>query len=181
MHLLDTETLKLRQFFGKNIPPYAILSHRWEEEEVQFRDLEQGYEHYSKLKGFAKIQACCHQARSDDHYYVWIDTCCINSDSSAELSESINSMYTWYSRARVCYAYLSDVDANGRNLDQSVWFERGWTLQELLAPRRLNFYSDDWRYLGTKVSLEGDLERVTGIAVNYLSFPKVSSLPCSTT
>jgi hypothetical protein len=141
MRLLNTKTYTLHTFFGKAIPKYAILSHRWEDEEVLFQDLESGRAH--SMPGYAKIRGCCRQARKDHFEYAWIDTCCIDKSSSAELSEAINSMFQWYKDSNVCYAYLSDVTGRG-DRDQvlgefarSIWFDRGWTLQELLAPNNV--------------------------------------------
>jgi hypothetical protein len=164
MRLLDTSTYKLQEFFGDGIPDYAILSHRWEEEEVSLRDLEDG--RCLKMAGFTKIKGCCAQAVSDGFQYVWIDTCCIDKTSSAELSEAINSMYQWYQNAIVCYAYLSDILKGARHdkrTDESKWFTRGWTLQELLAPSFVVFYDVLWNEIGTKHSLERDISHTTGI------------------
>lgn len=109
MRLLDVETLELHTFHDKQIPQYAILSHTWgaDADEVSFQDLASGGSRNNI--GFAKLKGACEQARSDGWQYVWIDTCCIDKTSSAELSEAINSMYRWYSEALVCYAYLYDV------------------------------------------------------------------------
>ena len=93
MWLIDTSKLELHEFINaKHVPPYAILSHCWEEEEVVFADLADLDEAKQK-KGFNKIKNACDQALKDDFEYVWIDTCCIDKTSSAELSEAINSMY----------------------------------------------------------------------------------------
>jgi len=96
------------------------------------------------------------------------DTCCINKSSSAELSEAINSMFAWYRRAKVCYAYLSDIEAR-EDLGKSQWFKRGWTLQELLAPVHVVFYGGAaWTFLGTKASLKEEIWTATGIPVHFL-------------
>jgi len=92
---------------------YAILSHTWDDGEVLLEDL-QDISQAKKKAGYAKIQFCCDEAERDGLEYVWIDTCCFEKSSSAELSEVINSMYRWYQNARVCYAYLSDVHDNDR-------------------------------------------------------------------
>ncbi|KUJ13974.1 uncharacterized protein LY89DRAFT_736976 [Mollisia scopiformis] len=127
MRLLNTKTLTLHYFAGKAVPDYVILSHRWEEEEVLFQDLQEG--RGPKMSGYAKIEGCCAQARKNGWVYAWIDTCCIDKSSSAELSEAIYSMYRWYSDAQECYAYLSDVDATHDQipgqLRKSAWFTRG--------------------------------------------------------
>lgn len=158
MWLLNTQTLKLEAFLGK-IPSYAILSHRWEDEELSFGDVMPGYQH---LKGYQKVKAFCEEAEKNDFQYVWVDTCCIDKKSSAELGEAINSMYMWYERADICYAYLCDVQGN-RSIAESSWFTRGWTLQELLAPTSLQFYDSRWSPIASRYELSAELEAITGI------------------
>jgi len=114
MRLLHSKTLQFHEFVGSHIPPYAILSHRWEEEEVIFADMQK--RDCEGKAGYDKIKKCCAQAITDNLEYIWVDTCCIDKSSSAELSEAINSMFQWYKNAAVCYAYLSDVNPN---LDQN--------------------------------------------------------------
>jgi hypothetical protein len=127
MRLLNTDTLEIHQFFGITTPSYAILSHRWEADEVSFQDVRdrQNLNAY----GWAKVNRCCALAKRNGHLYVWIDTCCIDKTSSAELNEAINSMFWWYQNAVVCYAYLNDVPSGlgeGREkeaaLGESKWF-----------------------------------------------------------
>ena len=152
MRLLNTTTIELSEFFDADIPPYAILSHTWGKNEVSFQGLDRVRS--KGPKAYYKIAGCCAQAASHDYEWVWIDTCCIDKSSSAELSEAINSMYRWYQNSEVCYAYLEDVSID--DMDQfgsSRWFTRGWTLQELLAPRSFYFYDKSWRYLGSKQDL----------------------------
>lgn len=157
MRLLNVQTLELEQFLGNNTPPYAILSHTWGVEEVTFHDLSSSK--YQHLQGFKKIQGCCKICRQEGYRYVWIDTCCIDKSSSAELSEAINSMFKWYKQSAVCYAHLSDVHSLPMHSDmvftefvQSLWFTRGWTLQELLAPDSVIFFNSSWQILGTKTN-----------------------------
>lgn len=171
MHLLNTKTLRLAEFFGDQVPQYAILSHTWDEEEVTFQDIQDPIR--ETRKGFAKISSCCAQARKDELEWVWIDTCCIDKSSSAELSEAINSMYQWYRDASVCYVYLSDVRSQGPFFDEGAfgaarWFTRGWCLQELIAPSELEFYANDWTEIGTKSSLKWNLTKATGIPLSIL-------------
>ena len=123
--------MKLEHFLGSNVPEYAILSHTWDKEEVLYKDIMGPYEHFSSQTGFHKVFGCCRQARRDKILYVWIDSCCINSDSSAELSEAINSMYQWYRNAKVCYTYLSDVGFHKKDFAESRWFSRGWSVTAL--------------------------------------------------
>ncbi|KAL8830158.1 MAG: hypothetical protein Q9170_005863 [Blastenia crenularia] len=168
MRLIDTSTLTLRNFYDAQTPPYAILSHTWGSEEVTFQVFEMPRS--KKLKGYAKINSCCALARSDGWEYIWVDTCCIDKSSSAELSEAINSMYRWYQKAQVCYAYMVDVDGHDiSTFANSRWFTRGWTLQELLAPEMVVFYDLNWEELGTKLSLEEEISAATGISSQHLS------------
>jgi hypothetical protein len=172
MRLLDTTTYVLSEFQGE-IPVYAILSHVWEQEEVIFGDIAM-LSKATKMKGFTKIRGACKAALKDGLKYIWIDTCCINKESSSELSEAINSMFTWYKNARVCYAFLSDVpsDEDPSQLHSSFatsqWFTRGWTLQELLAPPRVIFHARDWVDIGTKATLRETISKVTGISIAAL-------------
>lgn len=149
MRLVNTRSLQLEEFFfDSGRPAYAILSHTWEKEEVIFSDMADLDKARAKA-GFAKLEGACSLAASQGYDYIWVDTCCIDKSSSAELSEAINSMYRWYQRSDVCYAYLCDVQTPER-LGESRWFTRGWTLQELIAPHRVMFYAADWTYIGEK-------------------------------
>lgn len=150
MRLLNTATIEVKQFGDNNIPAYAILSHTWEEDEVTLQDIERT--HVVNKKGYDKIKQCCAIARAGGYEYVWIDTCCIDKTSSAELSEAINSMYYWYQEAEICYAYLADVPSK-RQFADSRWFTRGWTLQELIAPSTVIFLDEIWCKLGTKADM----------------------------
>lgn len=182
MRLLNTISLTFEEFSDDKIMPYAILSHRWEEEEVLYQDMLTG--RARKLKGYAKLEGCCRLARSEGFKYVWIDTCCIDKSSSAELTEAINSMFLWYQRADECYAYLSDVRSSSlssaaaqEEFSSSVWFTRGWTLQELIAPSKVLFYNRSWRYLGPKNKLRYLIEVVTSIDPDVLT-GKTSLFEC---
>jgi hypothetical protein len=151
---------------------YVILSHTWGDGEVTFDDIDQP--RARSMAGYKKIQRCCQQAMEDGFDYVWIDTCCIDKRSSAELSENINSMYAYYKKAEICYAVLSDVPSEnalsnaGLKFRRSRWFSRGWTLQELLAPEIVEFYTSDWKFLGTKRSLVDFVETATSIPRDIL-------------
>lgn len=163
--------INLTSFIGSQIPKYAILSHTWYDgnEDVTFQDLKD-LKDLTKKSGYRKIQFCAKQAQNDGLQYFWVDSCCIDKTSSAELSEAINSMFTWYRKAEICYVYLSDVSTNAHSEDQwqasfkcSRWFTRGWTLQELLAPRKIDFFSQEGKILGDKDSLNPQISQITGI------------------
>jgi hypothetical protein len=166
---------RLTEFFESDIPKYAILSHRWEAEEVTFEDLQNGTG--TKKAGYEKIRFCGEQARRDGLEYFWVDTCCIDKSSSAELSQAINSMFRWYYKSAKCYAYLLDVSKTTVSTDSlawelafrnSNWFTRGWTLQELIAPKLVEFFSKEGKLLGDKSTLEQQVCEITGIPAKAL-------------
>jgi hypothetical protein len=159
---------------SEEIPPYAILSHTWGEQEVVFDDLKDIVDAQRK-EGYRKIRFCAQQAKLDGLDYFWIDTCCIDKANNTELSKAINSMFRWYRNAERCYAFLSDVgnvtlEGNGESVfRQSRWFKRGWTLQELLAPHSVEFFSRHGARLGDKESFKHTIHEVTGIPIEALS------------
>lgn len=171
MWLIDAEALTLvsvPSYVGTSRPKYTILSHRWDDDEVTFKDFHDTSVR-QRRQGFAKIVQCCKQTLRDGYKYTWVDTCCIDKTSNTELTESINSMYQWYRNAEVCYAFLSDVLPNeSLRLGNSVWFSRGWTLQELVAPRKLVFYDNSWRALGDRVACKAAIMQRTHIAFELL-------------
>ena len=166
MYLINTSTFVMKEF-SIGIPPYAILSHRWgsPESEVSFKDFRRG----SKVgtPGWAKIHKFCEVARRNGWEWAWVDTCCIDKRSSAELSESINSMYRWYEEAAICYAFLEDVHEHSR-WHMSEWWQRGWTLQELIAPKRVVFYDGRWLKIDLKSRMTKQIGKWTGIPVSVL-------------
>lgn len=174
MRLLHATEFRFEEFTG-DVPPYAILSHRWgrKSEETTFQDMcgETGAE----KRVNRKVRACCDQAVRDGFNWVWIDTCCIDQKNSVELQEAINAMFKWYKKSRICYAYLSDYIAEeGEAFDEarfsgSKWFTRGWTLQELIAPPTVVFFDHDWRNLGSKSGLRGLISRITHIGEDVLA------------
>lgn len=184
MRLLNTSTLEFKEFLGDKIPAYAILSHVWSDEEVSYDDyLARGR---GEGHGYRKIRKLCELAKdllspSISLEWAWIDTCCIDKRSSAELTEAINSMFKWYKNAHVCFVFLPDVhhlsdestesplgaDVNGVPFSHddflgSRWFTRGWTLQELLAPNTVLFFNTAFEILGSKSQLATfrELERI---------------------
>lgn len=182
MWLINTRTLVLQEFFGDSIPPYAVLSHRWTDDEISFTDFREGRRKDST--GYRKIVDFCEIAVSRAHVeWAWADTACIDKRSSAELTEAINSMFQWYRKAKVCFVHLHDVTGlswcHTNNLEpspshykiinsrlaKSDWFTRGWTLQELLAPKHVLFFSSDWDLIGSK---SGDAWRVYEYGTPYM-------------
>ncbi|EDN95632.1 hypothetical protein SS1G_11511 [Sclerotinia sclerotiorum 1980 UF-70] len=159
--------------------PYAILSHTWTDQEVTYKDLISGT---GKSKsGYKKIKFCGEQAAKDGLRYFWVDTCCIDKSNLTELSKAINSMFRWYQNAKKCYVYLTDVSTPGDDLyvqaNQSTWevafrssrwFTRGWTLQELIAPAEVEFFSQEHKLLGDKRSLEKLIYEITRIPFQAL-------------
>ena len=193
MRLLNTLTFDFQEFDhrGEQMPPYAILSHVWSQREQTYaeikeiassknqrrwwkrgNDREQGIS--QKLVEFCKVSA------SLGYDWCWADTCCINKESSAELSEAINSMFEWYSKSSVCITYLHDVDGfpyrdgnptTNAEFRASKWFTRGWTLQELIAPAAVLFANKTWHIIGSKVTLARPLASITDIGVEFLINP----------
>lgn len=189
MRLLNTKTLHFSEFVGDDIPEYAILSHRWEPDELSYQDMCRAIMHgnmrpgigrIQKKKGYRKVYNFSRQALKGGYEYIWVDTCCIDKSSSAEFQEAINSMYQWYESSGVCYAYLYDVSISDTYVNQlgrsfsgariksfkkSEWFTRGWTLQELLAPQQLEFFDQNWKNCGSASDLNEVIQAVTGINV----------------
>lgn len=184
MRLINVETYELKQFAEQECPSYAILSHTWQGNEVTFSEWKDwlSSNHEGDTPGIQKIKAFCNEANRSDpfrinHRYAWADTCCINKEDPTELSEAINSMFRYYRNAQVCKVYLADVDEQPGSggmiaaICRSNWFNRGWTLQELLAPTRLEFLNSSWVSLGilgdNKDLTEGIAQR-TGISAAVL-------------
>ncbi|KAI0018561.1 HET-domain-containing protein [Xylariomycetidae sp. FL0641] len=144
---------------------YAILSHTWTDSEVLFEDLyKASTSDWQSLPGAAKVLDSASMAKKLGYDYIWIDTCCIDKNSSAELSEAINSMFKWYQHSAVCLVYLSDVqEQDVQSFRKSRWFTRGWTLQELIAPSQMQIYDSDWRYIGDRMEMGDPIADVTGI------------------
>jgi hypothetical protein len=178
--LLNARTYQFQEFHD-NIPPYVIFSHTWDKDEIRFQDLiEITKDEYfqgmwrktlaqprlrmeerrrcSKLFGFLALVA----RNYSEQGWVWVDSSCIDKSSSAELSESIVSMFRWYQEATVCIAHLSDV-TNKEDFRKARWFTRGWTLQELLAPKDVIFYNQNYSQKWTRNEVQCEIESITGI------------------
>jgi len=206
MRLLNVHTMRLEEYFGSQIPKYAILSHcvsslsmlhlclyrvlleerkadctllKWGAQEVTFHHINDP--EWRTMRGATKIQYASSYCKKQGLRYIWIDTCCIDKSSSAELSEAINSMYGWYEGSIVCYAYLEDVELalsthapedpakKDKAIRESRWFNRGWTLQELIAPTKVYFFDSQWRSLGSKEELSPLLSSITTIPEDVLA------------
>lgn len=180
MRLLERDDLGGLRLTGDlpndKTPPYAILSHVWGPDEVTFRDLTD--ETGKNKVGYAKLQFCGDQAWKDGLKHFWVDTCCIDKTNSTELQTAINSMFRWYRDSTKCYVYFDDISLSDAEVDDKQgwdpffrahkWFTRGWTLQELIAPTSVEFYTKEGRYLGDKRSLEEQIHEITGIAISAL-------------
>jgi hypothetical protein len=167
-------------------PPYAILSHTWiGGEEVTYNKLVAGTG--KEKTGYAKICFCANRAAVDGLEHCWVDTCCIDKSSAQELQTAINSMFRWYEGAQRCYVYLSDVlvpeevsDARAFPTSwrgafrRSRWFTRGWTLQELIAPASVEFFSGNGKLLGSRISLEQEVCEITKIPIEALRGQRLS-------
>lgn len=192
----DGRTYRLMdEFIQKDsLPPYAILSHTWDDgQEVILDDIVRNSKSkYRRLresvrlrpqsgkKGYDKLAFCARQAKRDGLRYFWVDTCCIDKKNGPEVHRSINSMFQWYKNAAKCYVYLSDVSAESSNRNSgsppwhlafanSRWFTRGWTLQELLAPTVLEFFSREGVCLGSRLELKQLIHEITDIPTLALS------------
>jgi hypothetical protein len=181
MRLLHFDTLGklvLTDFHGRTIPPYAILSHRWTDSEMLIEHVSNGT-YKERKEGYRKLEFCAKQASQDNLEYFWIDTCCIDRWNKSERSEAINSMFQWYKNATRCYVFLPDVSVSTatepiQRMDweasfrASAWFTRGWTLQELIAPVSVEFFSCEGQQMGDKASLDQLLHDITGIPLAAL-------------
>ncbi|KAL6154048.1 hypothetical protein ACJBU6_07336 [Exserohilum turcicum] len=178
LHYNALGRLVLTDFRGKTIPPYAILSHRWSDSEILIEDISnEAYK--EKEEGYRKLQFCAERAAQDELQYFWIDTCCIDRWNNNERSKAINSMFQWYKNAARCYVFLSDVSVSTAtepversdweaSFHDSVWFTRGWTLQELIAPVSVEFFSCEGHCIGDKTSLDQLIHETTGIPLRAL-------------
>lgn len=200
MWLINTTTLGLEYFaVPEKAPSYAILSHTWGDGELSFAEFRSLEDSARAKGGFDKISKTCELAKESNIPYAWVDTCCIDKSSSAELTEAINSMYDYYRRSEICYVYIDDwgpevewgdlialgdlesePDAEPQRTSEAQstvranqplrWFTRGWTLQELIAPKQVEFYDASWLSRGFKHNPEVTpcLSRITGITSEIL-------------
>jgi hypothetical protein len=171
IRLIHTDSLCLTSFMGDTVPKYAILSHTWESGEISFQEMMQISEHpehlAAKKLGYSKIVDASKKAKSMGLDYVWVDTCCIDKTSSSELSEAINSMYQWYQKAEICFVFLRDFNKASDDcqidLAKCRWFTRGWCLQELVAPKIVEFFDVNWHPIGSRADLTSIISKITRI------------------
>ncbi|KAM0717799.1 hypothetical protein Q7P37_006131 [Cladosporium fusiforme] len=173
MRLINTATLELEDFAHRKRPRYAILSHTWgsAQDEVTFPDMNTLDPGRPSKPGYVKIVETCRLAAERGLSYAWIDTCCIDKSSSAELTEAINSMFNYYAESQICIAHLADLAPGSADIGPCHWFTRGWTLQELLASRSLEFYDRTWKYVGTKSDFVGAITQTTRVDAVALREP----------
>ncbi|SMR56661.1 unnamed protein product [Zymoseptoria tritici ST99CH_1E4] len=194
MRLLNVSSFVFTEFHD-HIPPYIAASHRWTTDECTYKDIRKWRNlqttGYKKVKSFCEaVEQTSETTRATEMLkqqncdWLWIDTACINKTSSAELSESLNSMFQWYANAQACYAFLHDVgslveyETAIHDFLKSEWFRRGWTLQELLAPRIVVFFTRSWEVLGHKCSLEVCDKRCDGVGPRLNTMiEKVTRIP----
>ncbi|KAI1734988.1 HET-domain-containing protein [Xylaria scruposa] len=192
MWFLNTKTYSLEEHHSHEVTKYAILSHTWQEEEVSHQEMRDSSGGYQSKAGYRKIKTCCDLAAAKGISYAWVDTCCIDKLHSAELSEAINSMYSYYRNARKCFIYLADVPGNSSGsrlsrtrqlcaVESSRWFTRGWTLQELIASSNREFYAEDWSLIEVDNEFMDLIAEVTGIDLNLLEDRKLLSRYCTAT
>ncbi|KAI1805849.1 HET-domain-containing protein [Daldinia bambusicola] len=170
MWLINTQTCRLELVNEPEEYTYAILSHTWEDEEVSFQEFQAPEQPHGK-RGFEKIMRTCELASARGLRYAWVDSCCIDKSSSAELSEAINSMFKWYTNAAVCFVFLSDLPFGSSFEDhfpRCRWLTRGFTLQEIVAPKVAEFYDAKWEFRGRKPELNSLLADVTRIDYEVL-------------
>ncbi|KAL4070215.1 hypothetical protein V8B97DRAFT_1871798 [Scleroderma yunnanense] len=187
---------KVMEFHGDEAPPYAILSHRWIKQEVDYKEMiklakmkRDERDEIRQRDGYQKILNSSEQAKKDKYDWLWIDTCCIDKRSSTELSEAINSMYRWYENSKVCYVYLHDVPGTSFPTERDdekypksngwpEWFSRGWTLQEMIAPHGVQFFNKDWQLIADKKILARTISDITRVPQHILTSGLSSNRPC---
>ncbi|KAL9082689.1 MAG: hypothetical protein Q9159_006229 [Coniocarpon cinnabarinum] len=158
--------------------PYVIISHTWSEPEVKYDDIvaineQKSSVPVSKAASAFRLGKACQRVldyQGGDFKHLWLDTVCIDQRNPFEVSVAVNSMFEWYKNAEVCFAYLSDYPSAGiQCFSDSRWFSRGWTLQELVAPKNVMFFTKDWNVIGDKEALRNQIESRTRISRRFLS------------
>ena len=202
IRLLNVKNFQFREYDEGNLPAYAILSHVWYNEE---KKIELVYDSFESLprnangvpqcpkdqnyaKSHDKIMKTCQETRKLGEGsgkrvdFVWIDSICIDKRNAGERDRAIRSMWRFYGDAACCIVWLQDVEWSKNNkprVDQAFenarWFSRGWTLQELIAPKIVYFFNRSWDLLGTKWSLAAEITSRTRIERKFLKPEKARS------
>jgi hypothetical protein len=173
LRLLDVRTYQVSVFNEAAAPRYAAISHTWGPDEVVFKDLV-NFQYATLRGGFAKLQGACLTVIKLGIEWIWIDTVCIDRSSSVEVSDSVNSIFRWFRNSQFCIVYLDDLcpddegSASFRQLKACRWMTRSWTLQEVIAPRDVRFFSRRWTQIGTKESLLLQISVITGVDPDVL-------------
>ncbi|ETS81755.1 hypothetical protein PFICI_06757 [Pestalotiopsis fici W106-1] len=196
--MIDRDEILLVDKTKLHEEPYAILSHTWgrqdlvwkpdgtqvrgawghDDDEILFADIGEDDTKQLKPDAWKKILKACEVAQDQKCDYLWVDTCCINQQNPAEVVDSINAMFYWYQQSKVCLAYLADLEAESvrgqgeEELKACRWFGRGWTLQELIAPKKVEFYNENWKNIGSRTMLSDILSQITGINWRVLTGDK---------
>ena len=207
MRLINTTTFQLEDMGRRGQEGnYAILSHRWTDDEIDFDSymqldktpLQSQQPPYGYNTGLGKVWWGCYMARQQQLQYFWIDTCCIRKTSSSELNRSIVSMFKWYADAAVCYAYLAsatepleylqrsrqafldptdfDGKSNKEKRRPKEWFTRGWTLQELLDTKEMEILDARWNHIGSRKNLRKQIVAATNILPIYLNNFRIAGI-----
>ncbi|OAX37463.1 hypothetical protein K503DRAFT_771461 [Rhizopogon vinicolor AM-OR11-026] len=167
------DDLEMR-YSPSNTVKYAILSHRWlDEGEPTYEGMKSGI---AAGPGYEKLKKFCEKALTYGVEFAWSDTCCIDKSSSTELDESIRSMFRWYENSEICIIHLAQSETIEDIMDDE-WMKRGWTLQELLAPRKIKLFSSHWLPMTDdrndksheETKMMKTLERATGIPLDDIS------------
>ena len=175
MRLINTETLCPEDFPEDNIPPYAILSHLREPDELDLPMLQSAErETITNRAGYRKVAQAAEVAQKQGLHYIWIDNCCVDRSNHDEILAVFNSLLQLFSASTTCYVYLSDLQEDLHRttgnpvLDSCEWFSLAWTLQELLVPRECIFFDVNWRRVGERKELSRTISKITGIEESYI-------------
>lgn len=103
-------------------------------------------------------------------------------------------MCSWYGDAAFCYPYLASAtepveelrkyeydffDAartGARERSLKEWFRRGWTLQELLVAREMEFFDAEWVHIGSRSEVQNQIQKAANTALEYLSDFHIASV-----
>ncbi|KAI6082551.1 HET-domain-containing protein [Hypoxylon rubiginosum] len=159
MRLINCQSLKFEEFV-RDVPPYAVLSHTWGKDEVTLNDMrnrDEALENDSERGRFRKIEDTCRVALEQNINYAWVDTCCIDKSSSAELSEAINSMFAWYKQATICFVFLSDFTSFSEDTLEEIV-----NLFDAREPLEEGFYKDPPPLTNQEITIRDKVKKSLG-------------------